>query len=244
MDLPIKKAEHASMPSFNDKDAEKNFLFGKNIRCNEVESAVKIFLEFLRGFDALDFEAPCVTVFGASHFDEKHAYYELTRKVGYLLAQAGYVVLTGGGPGLMEAANRGAKEAKGVSLGCNIRLPKEQKPNAYLDYFVEFDHFFVRKVMLVKYSCAFIAMPGGFGTLDEVFETSTLMQTDKIKDFPLIMMGTDYWGGLRSFMQDTLLAQSAITEKGFRFIQWTDSPEEALQAIQKGAKNPRRMCGE
>ena len=139
----------------------------------------------MRGFRALHFVGPCVTVFGSARFDASHAYYSLARDMGRALADRGYAVMTGGGPGLMEAANRGAREAGGLTFGCNIRLPREQKPNQYLDKFIEFEHFFVRKVMLVKYSYAFVVMPGGFGTMDEIFETVTLVQTDKIRDFPL-----------------------------------------------------------
>ena len=157
--------------------AEKAFLAGRRNREADLESAVGFFLEFLRGFESFDFDGPCVTVFGSARFVEGHPYYRLARELGAALATAGYAVMTGGGPGIMEAANRGAREAGGVSLGCNIRLPMEQKPNPYLDRFIEFEHFFVRKVMLVKYSTAFVVMPGGFGTLDEAFEVITLMQT-------------------------------------------------------------------
>ena len=140
--------------------AEKAFLRGPRTRHEDLESVVTIFLEFLRGFESFDFDEPCVTVFGSSRFGEDHDYYGLARDMGGALARAGFAVMTGGGPGLMEAANRGAKEAGGLSLGCNIQLPREQKPNAYLDKFIEFEHFFVRKVMLVKYSSAFVVMPG------------------------------------------------------------------------------------
>jgi len=175
-----------------------------------MESAIRVFLEMLRGFEFFDFDGPCVTVFGSARFKEDHPYYQMARALGRRLAEAGYVVMTGGGPGIMEAANRGAKEAGGVSLGSNIILPHEQGANGYMDRFMEFDHFFVRKVMLVKYSCAFVVMPGGFGTLDEVFETLTLMQTDKIYDFPVIAMGTDYWRRLQGFLRETLLNESTI----------------------------------
>ena len=155
---------------------------------------------------------PCVTVFGSARFSEEHAYYKLARELGRKLAEAGYTIMTGGGPGIMEAANRGAKEAGGLSIGANIVLPHEQGANPYMDRFMEFDHFFVRKVMLVKYSCAFVVMPGGFGTLDEVFETITLMQTDKIQDFPVILMGVEYWGPLIDFLQKTLITHATIGE--------------------------------
>ncbi|MCP4301810.1 MAG: TIGR00730 family Rossman fold protein, partial [Gammaproteobacteria bacterium] len=164
--------------------AEKLFLAGRSSREADLESAVKIFLELLRGFESFDFAEPCVTVFGSARFDENHEYYQLARDMGAALANDGYAVMTGGGPGIMEAANRGAKEAGGLSIGCSIHLPKEQKPNPYLDRFIQMEHFFIRKVMLVKYSSAFVVMPGGFGTLDEAFEVATLIQTGKLERFP------------------------------------------------------------
>ena len=151
---------------------EMSLLSGPLPRSSELLRAGRIFLEFIRGFRALHFVGPCVTVFGSARFGDPHPYYQMARRAGSQLAEAGFTVMTGGGPGIMEAANRGAKEAGGKSIGCNIKLPVEQKPNAYLDKWIEFQHFFVRKVMLVKYSYAFIALPGGFGTLDEIFETS------------------------------------------------------------------------
>ena len=169
--------------------AEKAFLRGPRTRHEDLESVVTIFLEFLRGFESFSFTEPCVTVFGSARFDENHEYYRLARDLGAALAGAGYAVMTGGGPGIMEAANRGAKEAGGLSIGCNIHLPKEQEPNAYLDRFIQMEHFFVRKVMLVKYSSAFVVMPGGFGTLDEAFEVATLIQTGKLERFPMVGMG-------------------------------------------------------
>src|SRR5256885_9838988 len=164
------------------------FLRGPQRRGFELSRAVQIFLEIVKGFRALPFVGPCVTGFGAARFREDQPHYQLAREVGRRLAQAGFTVMTGGGPGIMEAANRGAKDAGGYSVGCNIELPQEQKPNAYLDRWVTFRHFFVRKLMLVKYSYAFIALPGGFGTLDEIFETAVLIQTHKIQQFPLALM--------------------------------------------------------
>src|SRR5512137_3122919 len=172
------------------ESAEKAFLSGRRHREADLESAVRFFLEFVRAFESFDFHAPCVTVFGSARFPESHRYYQLAREVGSLLAKAGFAVMTGGGGGIMEAANRGAHEAGGISLGCNIQLPREQVPNKYLDKFILFQHFFARKVMLVKYSSAFVVMPGGFGTMDEAFEIATLMQTSKIEHFPLIAVGS------------------------------------------------------
>ncbi len=213
------------------RDVERAFLAGRRDRAADMESAIRVFLEMLRGFEFFDFKGPCVTVFGSARFKEDHPYYQMARELGRRLAEAGYVVMTGGGPGIMEAANRGAKEAGGVSLGSNIILPHEQGANEYMDRFMEFDHFFVRKVMLVKYSCAFVVMPGGFGTLDEVFETLTLMQTDKIYDFPVIAMGTDYWRRLQGFLRETLVNESTIDPADLELLRLTDSIDEALAWI-------------
>ena len=212
--------------------AEKLFLAGRRSRGADLESAVKFFLEFLRGFESFDFTEPCVTVFGSARFDEDHEYYQLTRDMGAALARAGYAVMTGGGPGLMEAANRGAKEAGGLTLGCNIRLPREQDPNPYLDKFIQFEHFFVRKVMLVKYSSAFVVMPGGFGTLDEAFEVATLMQTGKLDHFPIVGLGGDFWTQLRKFARETMLESGVISEDDIAFVHPVDSIDEAMRVIQ------------
>ena len=174
---------------------------------------------------------PCVTVFGSARFKEDHPYYHLARGLGARLAKAGFTVVTGGGPGIMEAANRGAKDAGGISIGCNIELPQEQKPNPYLDRWITFRHFFVRKVMLVKYSYAFVALPGGFGTLDEIFETATLIQTGKIQEFPLVLIGTEFWRPLLDFMHGRLIKEGTIDPSDAQRILLTDSPEEAVAGI-------------
>ena len=179
---------------------------------------------------------PCVTVFGSARFGETHPSYIQARDMGARLAKLGFTVMTGGGPGIMEAANRGAKDVGGYSIGCNIKLPMEQEPNPYLDTFIEFDYFFVRKVMLVKYSYAFVVMPGGFGTLDEVFETAVLIQTGKIRDFPIILMGSHYWNPLLDFVRNTLLPQGAISPEDVDLLQLTDSPEEAIDLIATAAQ--------
>ena len=211
--------------------AEKLFLSGRQSRGADLESAVKIFLEFLRGFESFDFDRPCVTVFGSSRFAKDHTFYALARDLGAALAENGYAVMTGGGPGLMEAANRGASEAGGLSLGCNIRLPREQKPNTYLDKFIEFEHFFVRKVMMVKYSSAFVVLPGGFGTLDEAFEVATLIQTGKLERFPIVGMGGDFWTQLRKFARETMLEQGVISEEDIAFVHPVETIDEALRCI-------------
>lgn len=215
------------------KGTEVEFLAGRQGHSENVDSAVRIFLEFLRGFESLTLDRPCVTVFGSARFSEGHRYYELAREVGAALADSGFCTMTGGGPGLMEAANRGAHEAGGLSIGANIHLPNEQQPNPYVDRFIEFEHFFVRKVMLVKYSCAFIVMPGGFGTLDEVFETLTLMQTGKIDFFPVIAVGTEYWGPLIDFFRDKLVQEGTISPEDIDLIQVTDSAADAIAHIKQ-----------
>jgi uncharacterized protein (TIGR00730 family) len=213
------------------KGAEKLFLRGRQKRGEDLESAVTIFLEFLKGFESFEFEGPCVTVFGSARFAEGHRYYEQARELGRALAGAGYAVMTGGGPGLMEAANRGAREGGGLSLGCNIQLPREQQPNAYLDRFIEFEHFFVRKVMLVKYSCAFVVMPGGFGTLDEAFEVITLAQTGKLERFPVVAMGQEFWEQLSVFVRDTMLGEGTIGPHDVDFLHPVETVDEAIKAI-------------
>ena len=222
-------------------DLESRFLRGRRHRGADLESAVRIFLEFLKGFESLDIEGPCVTVFGSARFPEQHPYYQLALMVGSELAAAGYPVITGGGPGIMEAANRGAKSAGGYSIGCNIALPKEQKPNPYLDKVLEFDHFFVRKVMLVKYSCAFVVFPGGYGTLDEVFETSVLMQTGKIEHFPIILMGQTYWAEMNDFLKKSLLHERTINPQDIELFHFTDDPVKAIEIIRTYQKKQQAV---
>ena len=216
------------------EDEDRRFLSGSREHPEELASAGRVFLEFVRGFQRLGSLGRCVTVFGSARFSEEHEYYELARQVGQRLAHEGFTVMTGGGPGVMEAANRGAKEAGGLSIGCNIQLPMEQKPNPYLDRFVEFEHFFVRKVMLVKYSQAFVVMPGGFGTLDEVFETATLMQTEKIESFPIVGMGSRFWGALDDFVRNSLLSEGTISPSDLDLFQSTDSVDEAIRIVNGG----------
>ncbi|MBK9973206.1 MAG: TIGR00730 family Rossman fold protein [Planctomycetes bacterium] len=210
---------------------EHLLLQGPQTRGREFARALRIFFELIKGFRALHFVGPCVTVFGSARFNEQHRYYQLARAVGAELGKAGFTTMTGGGPGIMEAANRGARDAQAPSVGCNIVLPKEQKPNPYLDRWLEFRYFFVRKLMLVKYSYAFIALPGGFGTLDEVFETATLIQTGKIAAFPLVLMGSEYWKPLLAMLQDTMVREGTIEQADVNRIQVTDSPAEAVETI-------------
>jgi uncharacterized protein (TIGR00730 family) len=211
------------------------FLEGPQKRGFELLLAVRVFFELLRGFRTFHFVGPCVTVFGSARFGEEHAYYALAREVGARLAEAGFTVMTGGGPGLMEGANRGAKDRGGMSVGCNIELPVEQLPNRYLDHWITFHHFFVRKLMLVKYSYAFVALPGGFGTLDEFFETATLTQTRKIRDYPLVLIGKEFWSPLVMFFRERLIAEGTIDMADFERILITDSPQEAVSTITETA---------
>ena len=210
------------------RGTEADFLSHKEGRYGNVEGAVRIFLEILRGFEFMQIDRPCVTVFGSARFSEGHRYYEQAREMGRALAEAGFAVMTGGGPGIMEAANRGCKEAGGYSIGANIILPHEQKPNPYIDRFMEFEHFFVRKVIMVKYSCAFVVCPGGFGTLDEIFETLVLMQTDKIDDFPVIALGADFWEPMLSFFRQSMVAEGTISPGDIDLLRVTDSIDEAM----------------
>jgi len=212
---------------------ERRFLEGPDTRTAEFFRALRIFREYIRGFRKLHFVGPCVTVFGSARFGEGTWAYEMAREMGKRIAGLGLTTMTGGGPGVMEGANRGAKEAGGRSVACNIELPMEQKPNPYLDTFVEMRYFFIRKVMLVKYSHAFIVLPGGFGTLDEMFECATLIQTEKVKNFPMIIMGKEYWRPLEVFVKESLLGRGAISPGDLNMITFTDSPDEAVEAIRK-----------
>jgi uncharacterized protein (TIGR00730 family) len=210
---------------------DQMMLDGPHSRLRELRLLLKAMRDLFVGLRAFHFCGPCVTVFGSARFGEDHKYYALAREVGAGLARAGFTVMTGGGPGIMEAANRGAKDVGGRSVGCNIELPREQQPNPYLDRWITFRHFFVRKVMLIKYSYAFIALPGGFGTMDEIFETATLIQTGKIQQFPVILMGSAYWEPLTAFLRDRLVAERTIEPVDLERITVTDSPEEAVETV-------------
>lgn len=210
---------------------DRRLLEGPRSRTAEFLRLLRIMREFVRGFRALHFVGPCVSVFGSARFDEAHPYYQMGREIGAAIARLGFAVITGGGPGIMEAANRGAKDAGGYSIGCNIVLPKEQAPNPYLDRVMTFRYFFVRKVMLVKYSQAFVIMPGGFGTVDEAFEAATLIQTRKIFDFPLIFVGVSYWQPLFDFLRDGLLAAKTIDSEDFDRLVLTDSIDDVVSEL-------------
>lgn len=214
--------------------AEKHFFEGPQSRTSELFFTFKVLRDFIRGFRAFHFLGPCATVFGSARYKEGHIYYEQARKIGSALAELGFAVMTGGGPGLMEAANKGAKDVGGISVGCNIKLPREQKANPYLDKWVLIDYFFVRKVLLSKYSYAFVVMPGGYGTLDEFFEAITLIQTKKSKAFPVVLFGTHFYSELKKHL-DHMLAEGTISEEDMKLFLITDSVEEAAQHIQINA---------
>ncbi len=214
---------------------EQHLLAGPRSRIEELWRAVRIFVEYVRGLRALHFVGPCVTVFGSARFPEGHEYYELARQVGRDLALQGFTVMTGGGPGIMEAANRGAKEAGGNSVGCNIDLPMEQRSNPYLDFYVQFHYFFLRKVMLVKYSYAFVVLPGGFGTMDELFEALTLVQTQKILNFPVILMGVDFWQPIIDQVSRTFLSEGTVDQVDIDRIFMTDSSTQAAAIVKEAA---------
>ena len=214
---------------------EHAFLEGPRNRPSELLWVLRTAGEFLKCFRQLHFVGPCVTVFGSARYDEEHPAYALTRRMGSALARAGFTVMTGGGPGLMEAANRGAREAGGASVGCNIVLPVEQKPNGYLDRWVETRSFFVRKVVLAKYSYAFVAAPGGLGTLDELFEVAVLVQTGKMRNFPLVLLGVEYWRPLIDFLRDRLVPARTIDAADVDRFRLTDSPEEAAEYVRETA---------
>jgi uncharacterized protein (TIGR00730 family) len=192
---------------------------------------LRILSEFVEGFEALAGIGRAVAVFGSARTPADHPWYELAREVGRKLAESGFAVITGGGPGMMEAANRGCRDAGGLSIGCNIELPHEQAANPYLDISVDFHYFFARKTMFVKYSDAFIIMPGGFGTLDELFEALTLIQTAKIRNFPVVLVGREYWAGLMDWIRDVQLPAGAISPEDVDLLRITDDPAEACQII-------------
>jgi uncharacterized protein (TIGR00730 family) len=221
------------LPESDAASRERNFLTEHRSPQREMARLKRITAEFERGFKRLGKLGPAVTVFGSARFKPGHPNYELARAVGRELALAGFTVLTGGGPGAMEAANRGAHEAGGPSYGLNIILPHEQEPNPYVDDSIEFQYFFVRKVMLVKYSCAFVVVPGGLGTLDELFEAATLIQCGKIGPFPLILLGEKFWGGMRDYLL-FMVEQGVFDAKEVGFGRIVDSPTDAVEMIVRG----------
>jgi uncharacterized protein (TIGR00730 family) len=217
---------------------DRHLLEGPRSRTAEFFRVLRIAREFIRGFRELHFLGPCVTVFGSARFDEEHRYYRTAREIGGRLAKLGFTVLTGGGPGIMEAANRGAKEAGGRSIGCNIILPQEQSANPYVDKVVTFRYFFVRKVMLVKYSQAFVILPGGFGTMDEAFEAATLIQTGKVFDFPVMFVGTEFWTPMFEFLKIRMLPERTIEAADYARFVLTDSVDEVIARLDRCPSRP------
>ncbi len=208
------------------------YLEGPKSRVNELHFSWSVFTQFIRGFRKLHFAGPCITVFGSARFREDHRYYQMAVQVGKMIAGMGFTTMTGGGPGIMEAANRGAYENGGYSVGCNIVLPMEQYPNPYMHTWVDMKYFFVRKVILLKYSYAFFVLPGGWGTMDELFETLTLVQTGIIHDFPVVVMGMDYYGELEKYLH-YMVDQGTISATDLELVKFTDDLSEARDHISK-----------
>ena len=231
---PPSKPHHRVAASAADLD----LLRGPEGFGGDLSRSVRIGREFLRGFWRLRRVGLCVTVFGSARVSPDHPWYHAARETGRLLGEAGFAVMTGGGPGLMEAANRGARDVGALSVGCNIELPHEQESNPYLDLAVDFRYFFARKVMLVKYSEAFVFCPGGFGTLDEVFETATLIQTAKIHNFPIVGLGRDYWSAIEGTVNDTMVASGTISPLDTDLFRITDDPAEAVSFIIDRLRRP------
>lgn len=216
------------------RNQEIKFLEGPQSRWKEFTFSMNVLFEFIKGFRKLHFAGPCVTVFGSARFGEEHPYYKVTQKLSGEIARLGFTVMTGGGPGIMEAANRGAKEVGGRSVGCNIVLPFEQKPNPWLDKWVDIKYFFVRKTLLIKYSYAFVVMPGGFGTLDEYFEALTLIQTKKVSQFPIIIFDKQFHLELMQHI-DLMKEKGTISPEDLDLCLFTDSIDEAIEHLKKNA---------
>lgn len=232
MCVSVQKAIYEPESLMPDGHSEIRFLDGPQSRWKEFKFTLNTVLEFIKGFRALHFVGPCITFFGSARFDQEHEYYQLTRRAASELAKLGFTIMTGGGPGLMEAANRGAREVGGRSIGCNIRLPVEQSPNPYLDKWVTIKQFFVRKILLVKYSYAFVVMPGGYGTMDEYFEALTLIQTGKINDFPIIIFCKEFHRELVEHIE-LMKNKGAISENDMKLFLITDSVNDAVELIKE-----------
>lgn len=213
---------------------EIKFLEGPQSRWREFTFSIKVLFQFIKAFRTLHFVGPCVTVFGSARFKEDHPYYKQAREIGREIAKMGFTVMTGGGPGVMEAANRGARDVRGRSVGCNIELPHEQKPNPYLDKWVELRYFFVRKTLLIKYSYAFIVLPGGFGTLDEYYEALTLIQTKKLQQFPIIILDKTFYQNIIEH-NEVMKRNGTINDNDLSLCMYTDSVTEAISYIRNNA---------
>ncbi len=219
--MPIRSAEKIKIKNVLKEDFTRE----------ETWRIFRIMSEFVEGFEVLSKVGKAVSVFGSSRMDPENKYCKLAEKITSLLTKEGFAVITGGGPGIMEAANKGARRSKGMSIGLNIQIPEEQKPNHYIDILLDFRYFFVRKVMFVKYAKAFIIMPGGFGTFDELFESLNLIQAKRIKKFPVILVGRDYWHGLVSWFKSRVLDEGCISKEDLKIFTVVDTPEEVMEAL-------------
>jgi len=225
--------------------AKNNLLQRNEYDTEDPWRVFRIMSEFVEGFEVLSCVGKAVSIFGSSRLASTHKYYKLAEEVAYLVAKEGYTIITGSGPSLMEAANKGAKRAKGNSIGLNIQLPLQQRSNPYVDTLLDFHYFFIRKVMFVKYAKAFVIMPGGYGTLDEFFEALNLISTERIPTFPVVLVGSDYWTGMIGWFKDTVLKSGCITEEDFKLFKIVDKPQDVVKIIRdfyRGRKSPRVTC--
>jgi len=229
-----RRGENGSLCDYRRSTDEMQQYWLDNFNAGDSWRLFRIMSEFVDGFDTLTgVQRPAVSIFGSARTEPGNPYYELTSRIAGDLAAAGYAVITGGGPGIMEAANKGAAEEGGVSIGLNINLPMEQNPNPFANMPLNFKYFFVRKVMFIKYAMAFICMPGGFGTFDELFESLTLIQTKRIKAFPIIMVGSDFWGGLLDWLKEKIIEQGYIDKSDMLIFNVMDDPDEIVAHIKK-----------
>ncbi len=228
--MPANKKKHPDKPIIPPKASI--YLEGPKSRGYELLFAFRVFWQFIRGFRTLHFIGPCITVFGSARFKEDNHFYAVARRFGKMIAEIGFTTMTGGGPGIMEAANRGAFENGGMSVGLNIQLPFEQRPNPYVQKSITFEHFFVRKVLLVKYSYAFIIMPGGFGTMDEFFEILTLVQTKTVTNFPIVIFGKEFYKDLILAMDD-MVTNGTVSKEDMNLLLVTDDVQDAMEHIKK-----------
>ncbi len=204
-----------------------------DLTTDETWRVFRIMAEFVDGFEVLSKTGKAVSIFGSSRLPRNDKYYKITEDIAHLLAKEGFAIITGGGPGVMEAANKGAKKAKGISIGLNIQIPSEQKPNDYIDIMLDFRYFFVRKVMFVKYAKAFVIMPGGYGTFDELFESLNLIQTERIQKFPVVLVGSDYWSGLIQWLKKTVVEKGCIAKSELDIFKIVDKPKDVVEIIKK-----------
>jgi uncharacterized protein (TIGR00730 family) len=231
-DIQLEPITDKPSPTWKVLLKQYDYLEGPKSRTSEFAFTLNVLWQFIKGFRKLHFVGPCVTVFGSARFGPEHEYYKLAEAVGQSIVKTGFTVMTGGGPGIMEAANKGAYESGGTSIGCNIKLPVEQAPNPYMHEWVTIDYFFIRKFLLLKYSYAFVVLPGGWGTMDEMFETLTLVQTGVIHHFPVVLMGKDYYAPLMEYL-DMMISAGTISKDDLQYVKLTDDPYEAMTHLEK-----------